>query len=805
MRHQGYISSNEHDLWLSLEVTLGNNTTLIEAEEAKFNSFLKGFDNLQLREIEEITGLSIDDSYRFTVTNKNTLRMLMLKQFMNGTGIEIIKEARPGIGSVEEDIYLNLLDSLIKEDQLPHDIYAYSVYRKRGTPVSWMNLSSSISSEEVKHHLDGQTKTIINSLNWHMKTHRKLVLNSDVAGMKIILLSKPTGAKVVKAEKKNVEVSSASYTIIVYDETEHRIGVVSGVKKEISAIYSALRRKVFEDKLALPRNDKRVDGKTIMKKLITNVDDGLTLQTLELGKTSLPSEPSMKISVGGDSSLDRALQQESFADGVSVEDLKKAEFMFVGGKRIGIYTFGDDWERLCINTSTKHITTELESAFLQQVAERLDGIDIKKTRLILDDLTAAKIVTKLLRDRKISTNPPIPELAEKILVELTKKRILSKAKLNTQRRCFNCWTKSWDQWLCPGCDRGQREMRIVGEQMNIELVEQSLLTQLNKSHKFKEGFKTKLTKRQRNSQSKPVIIAHNELKNLTTYVVLVQSKKDITYVKNLTTETLGIVAIVDPKVERRIDEIENYGASVVMATDVIVSILEDEPLEAINDMVESQEQQILERIFDNARSSLTRLKNKPEPYTERDFEVDIKNIFQMLSPEVVWLGAKYSGKSVPDGYLAYSTRPKRLLGWDAKYSETGKYRLSAADARKQKGYIDWLQDVDTEPSKLAGLGCYAIIANFDNPKRMVKTINTVADYDKIPAKARVAIIEDQLIVKVGEWLITNWQQVIKNNSIVADTVFKWFTRKQSAIYTLTNDRSWKHLEKRLNKAIDGSD
>src|SRR5690606_19675333 len=113
-------------------------------------------------------------------------------------------------------------------------------------------------------------------------------------------------------------------------------------------------------------------------------EDGLVLQGIELSKTALPDNASVKLRVNGSKSLDETLET---VDGIvtpdtSVTDLKSVEYLVNGNKNISIYTGSDDREPVYINTSTKRITEALESDFIGQINNRLkDGIDIKKARL----------------------------------------------------------------------------------------------------------------------------------------------------------------------------------------------------------------------------------------------------------------------------------------------------------------------------------------------------------------------------------------------------------------------------------------
>jgi hypothetical protein len=803
MRYQKKITPTEYKKWMLLQTTVGTVEGLIEKDLFSLTSFLRGLDELQKTVFKEITGIEITDSFLLSVTDGTSLRLLLLKTFISQIGLDIIKEARPGIGATEEEIYLSLLADL-KEDKFPEDIFAYSIYRRRGSPVSWMDIGK-ITADEAKERLYSHKNSIINSLVFRMKMNREFVLLTDVNDLSLLVLKKPRKPQVITGAKKNYEVSGGSYTLIVLNRSKNRIGVVSGSLKEIGAIYSNLRNKVYKDLLAPTRNEIEISGVTVFDKLVKpNSTDGLTLQGLELGKTGLADNPSIKLKVQGNKSIDAALESidNIIDDSTSITDLKSADYLVNGKKNVAIYTGSDDWHRVYINISTKRITEQLESDFIDQINNRLgEDIDIKKARLVVSNLDICDIVEKFLKEKSVSLYPPIPKKAEEVLVKLKNLKLVKDAGTSTKRICYNCWNKSWDKWLCPNCDRS--DMRIVGESLGLSIDEMTMLRRISKA-KIGDQFEvTYHRKRQRNNYSKPIIELHNNQKNITTFVVIVDKRRDLKFASDLSREGVGVVALVDPKMSNKIDTIENHGASVVKLERSVTALIEDGDQDDLKEMILDQEQQILSRVFDNAQASVNRLKDKPDVFNERDFEVDIKNIIQMIVPDVVWLGAKYSGTSVPDGYCRYKARPRKLFGWDAKYSETGKYRLVAKDVEKQKKYIQWLTDPKKDPAKLAPLGAYGFISNFDEPKNIKDAVSKVANFSKLPKDARVVIVDDKLFALVGEWLIDHWQQVIDNNSKVAEELFKWFRRKQRGNkYTISRASDWRWLEPRLNKLID---
>ena len=172
----------------------------------------------------------------------------------------------------------------------------------------------------------------------------------------------------------------------------------------------------------------------------------MILQSMELKRTGLPNNPSIKLGVLGHRSLEETLTSldNLFDDSTQITDLKQAEYLVDGKKTISIYTSSDDWDRIFLNTKTKHITQALEDSFIERINRRLvpeeATFDLKKARLILEgSLSTSKIVTKLLKDKQISVNPPIPEEAEKLIVRLKKMRVITKTIESTKRECYSCY------------------------------------------------------------------------------------------------------------------------------------------------------------------------------------------------------------------------------------------------------------------------------------------------------------------------------------------------------------------------------
>lgn len=111
-------------------------------------------------------------------------------------------------------------------------------------------------------------------------------------------------------------------------------------------------------------------------------------------------------------------------------------------------------------------------------------------------------------------------------------------------------------------------------------------------------------------------------------------------------------------------------------------------------------------------------------------------------------------------------------------------------------------DSNGDARQFGTLGIYAIISNFSSTTRMNNVLLKLANYRKLKSSTRIALIEDLLIVRISEWLLIHWEQVLENNSLIADVVFKWLRRRQSSRpYTVSKASDWPRLEARLNQIL----
>ena len=129
------------------------------------------------------------------------------------------------------------------------------------------------------------------------------------------------------------------------------------------------------------------------------------------------------------------------------------------------------------------------------------------------------------------------------------------------------------------------------------------------------------------------------------------------------------------------------------------------------------------------------------------------------------------------------------------------YRLGAIDVRKQKGYLNWLCSKNNEPYKMGRLGIYAFVSNFDSPNGFETALTNLASWSDFPNQCRLVLIQDTLLVKICEWLLDHWQQVIDNNSLISEVVFKWFRRSTTKPFNKLLLSDWSRLETKLNEVL----
>jgi len=809
MRYESLLAVDEKNKWLDLEVTLGTNDTLIDQEVLKLHRFLKNFTESEKLLLDNYIGLLLNLNSPLNLNNNpKLLKLLLIKKFIYQHGLTVIREAISSPGVSEKVIFLEITDALFNRNEYPEKIYVYSVYRQRGTPTTWLKVIENLTGDEIEQKLENKIKSLQSYINFHLKVSRRFRLKQKIGNLTIFLFTKTTGAKVIKAEIKNLEAQVSTYTIIIFDRSENKLGVVTGSKREIQFIQKYIRYKLLPDSIGALRTEFEIDKKILLQKLVaSNPDQGILLNSVFFKTTQLPNQPILKLKAADASSLDDALNTiPNIWNDLGIEALRSVDYQFQN-KIVNVYVFGDDWKRIYINVSAKGKSDLIESHILNDINERL-GMNIKEARFIVESLTDEYILEKLLKDKKASTFPPVPKQVEKLTVRLIKGKIIRKPTKVSKRKCMNCYSFSWDKWECPRCDR--ESMILVGETINIDIIESTIVS------KLASCLQTDLSNhqvmlipyKQRKNYKKSVIRIYNSQKNLSVFMVLISNKKDLPFVEDLLHEGFGVVAIIDPDMSEKTDHLEGIGCDLIKLPAVINKIINGGNEITFSDYILNQEVRVLERIFSNLRISLDNLSNKPIGYNEDTFEIDIKNLFQAIIPDVIRLGTEYKGRSVPDGYCCYGYRnspqrkKRRILGWDAKFSITSSYSLSTNDLNKQKKYLEWLTLKNNEPNKMGSLGIYAFISNFSSPNGFKTTLQNLTSWSDYPSKCKLVLIQDELLVKICQWLLDHWQQVINNNSLSAEEIFKFIRKNRgSKPFNILTISHWQSLENKLDQTI----
>lgn len=809
MRHELDLSAKEMEQWLGLEVTIGTNESLIAQSLITLQKLLKSFTPVEKTLLEQITGLSLDlDSPLSLDHNPKLLRLLLIKVFIDQHTLSVIKEAKGNAALSEQSIFLDIADRLFTHGEYPEQIYVYSVYRQRGTPNTWLKVIDAMTSDQVEALFDSKINSLQRYINRHLRTARRFRFKHKIGNLTIIILSKPIQAKVIKGEIRNAEVQRASYTMIIFDKTDNKIGVVSGSKREVQVIQRFIRYRMLPSSIGALRQEKELDRKEMLQKILaSNTQRNTILSSVLLKTTLLPGQPTLRLKSIPNSSLDDALVQlNGVWNDLGIEALQSVDFQSQG-KNVNVYLYGDKWKRIYINALAKRRSTQVENQVLDDLKERF-GVNIKETAFVIEPLTDEYILEQILADKNVITFPPVPQQVEKFIVRLITEKIIRKPLKITKRKCQTCYSFSWDTWKCPNCDR--ESMVVVGEAIKIDLLERNIISRI--ADTIHTGFPTyKVTLipyKQRRKYKKAVIRVYNPQKNLSSFIMLITHNKDITFVEDLLNEGFGVIAVVDPEMSGKANHLADIGCDLVSMPKIIDGVLNGNSLSFLTTNLQSQERRVLERIFTGLGTSISRLNTRPASYNEDDFEIDIKNLFQAIVPDVIRLGTEFKGKSVPDGYCCYGYRnapqrtKRRLFGWDAKYSISSSYRLGGSDLKKQKKYVQWLLDIKGEPRKMGSLGIYGFVSNFDSPIGFKTTMSNLARWSGFPHQGRLVLIQDKLLVKICEWMLDHWQQVINNNSATAEELFRFFRRRQSRrTYNILSVDMWDRLKDKLDLTI----
>ncbi len=811
---QTLLPNEELHKWWEIETSIGKKPSQAQKSLSSLYLLLESFsdgDKAFLFNLINTDKYWKDKPKTFDLT---LLRLTLIKRFIEKNKISIIKEylniAQTG-RKLEIQIYLLIANELFTNQKLPEDIFTYCKYRKKGSPTTWLQISSQLNPIELIEKLNRKSDRLCNVLLYRLHTKREVRFKLKTPDKYILLISKPIGVVMIPTEDHALEAQGIAYTTLVLNTADYKIGYVSKSRREVSEVHRFIKNEIYPNSVFSPRKDKVMEDKELLEKLVNvnEQDHGLDIIGITFRNIELTNSPSIRIEATNDRPIYEALQQlKGYWRNEGLTSVSSITYR-MNGSKIGIYSYeSDEWQRRNISVNTRGKSARLEAEFLDKIKNVL-GEEIKETKFVVKQLTPVEIVEKFLFDKAISIDPAIPKKADEILSLLLKYKLILKQKSVTKRRCedWNCHTFSWIDLVCGTCGR---DMIVVGEGLSIAINEGLFLKELTvKIEGSLHDYEVIRQKIQRNKNKKWIIRLTNKRTNLSTYIVPILYKRDLSFCESLIRESYGLITLNDSHFSGKKDELEAQGINCLKLTDVVTNLLlnlenkQNDLLAMFSLSIKSQESNNLQRIYQRLRASADAISNKSNSYDEDLFEIDIKNILQALVPNVVRLGAKFKGMSVPDGYCAYRIgREKgyRLFGWDAKYSFSNRYTLTNSDYKKQRKYIKWLND-NQEPKALGKLRIYSFISNFNDPKGFNTVITKLQNIPEKKSNTKVILIEDMLIVKIAEWIMTNTAKVQEHGPEVAKIFFRWLgsaNKRKGLTWLFRTSEDWIKLESLLN-------
>jgi hypothetical protein len=802
--------------WFDIETTIGNDDNLIDRYLQQLNKLFSSFSEEEMKRLEAILKSKREDFVsRTPKITKKLVKMLLLWRFINKNNLlvigEILNISKRG-RVLEKAIFLRLADDLFGKNKLPHKVYAYCAFRKMGSPTTWLYFHSDISKAEIKRKLSQDS---VKSISKHLTRSRRqsmgLRITEQIGENILFFIAKSSEGVLVRGQRHNREAQKAVYSLLILDLEKKRIGIISRSKKEIFLVHSYLKTKIFPDQLLAPRKDIECNPSDLFKSLINicKKNQDIQIYKLDLKRSNLSNSPALRLRSNDGKPINDAISDlENCYKDIGINELKSIEYS-IKNQRANVYSYGkDEWKRRFLNVSSRGKEHLSEEEILNELEKAL-GLDIKETRFVIEKLDTHEIIQKILRDKKILLEPPVPEYVEKLVTELVKAKLLKVPKKVSRRTCedLRCKTNSWSEWACPRCGR---QMVLFGEEITIDLREPSfnkiLVDKL--SEKFSALEINKRTK-QRRRRSKSIVHVIDQKSQVAFYVVTLLNRKDISFLKALSREGAALIVLCHPQLNSRKDEILGLG-SCLIELDTIVDDLKKEldgdtsSLQKIfSDAFDRQRKQILERVYARLKDSEKSLREKARGYDENVFEIDIKNILQALVPKVVRLGTEYSGKSLPDGYCSFQRERfsrEYLFGWDAKFSAVRNYRLSNPDFTKQKRYIKWLSKAK-EPKEAGKLWIYSIVSNFDSVDNYKRVLRRLSGWRDKPRNCKIILLQEELLVKLADWILNHWQIVLQKGPNISKTFFKWIRsqdRKKSGRWIYCTSVEWPSLKSELD-------
>lgn len=803
----------EHKRWLELRVSTGTELGFLKEEKEKLILFLKTLSQSEAASLTSIIKRPID----FTGEDYSPilLQLIHIKKFVENNPTSILSEA-VGVSlsppEFNKYLFLKLVEDIFQKSKFPEDLYLYTTYIRRGTPTTWLKIQD-ITLEEFKKTIETRAEGLCRSITFKFKYKRRNIrMNAVVNNYLIYLIDKPYKVEVIPTKKVNKEVQRSSTSFLVADLNKLRVGYVSRNRKEVLYAHTYIKTKMFASKVISTRSQANIKNEVLVEKLLNpqKFNSPLIITSIKLKRSNFVGNPSLTLLGPEGESIQEAITDgiEEAWRGINLSDVGQISYL-LRGKKNSIYTYPDfqGWNTTYINYVSRGAPTGREAEFLS-VLKELIGDDIKETRFVTNPITPGFIIEKLLREKIVYIDPPLPKEVDSLIYAFKKRGIFRIYTNQAKRRCvdWSCPTYSWTDTTCPVCGR---EMFICGEALKIDLIEKKFLNILN-NILDKTGYDVNVQSIQRNKALKNLIRVVNN-KALATYILLVSSPKDIRFCELLSRENNGIVALCNVPMYTKKELLKSIGCYVIDLPDVLSYLYfdTDSSIKQLNSIllkaIYNQEQRTLERIYKLLNSSEDILKSKPKDYNASRFEIDIQNIFQALVPNVMRLGQSYSGISVPDGYCGFRVNDNRryLFGWDAKYSQGGTYALDRNDARTQIKYITWLVNT-SEPKMLGYLRVYAIVSNYKTTRGFRKTLKLLGNDSRKPRYCRIILLQDVLIARLSKWLLKEWKRVIDDGPNISRSFFDWLLkgrRPGSKKWTAYDMNDWPRLEKILKGLV----
>ncbi len=170
----------------------------------------------------------------------------------------------------------------------------------------------------------------------------------------------------------------------------------------------------------------------------------------------------------------------------------------------------------------------------------------------------------------------------------------------------------------------------------------------------------------------------------------------------------------------------------------------------------------ISRLTDNA---FYKRKNELSKYLGAEFfEADCSTMLNYVFGNCLWLGAKYRGKSVPDGFTAFPLHDKRngCFIWDTKYGE-GK-TIQMGNFNKNKLYIESAKTASCIREN-GGLKGFVFISNKPFPKRFEKKYRRLVKHSRI----KMTFLTASQLEKITRQYRRNEAQILNNE--VARSMF----------------------------------